>query len=347
MSGGIVVSHDSRRSVRDPRIDKLRTAASFYRTAALVLLVIVGVQAGVIIWQAHRSRFARAIRVNNEVVCFVRNDKVAEQVRAALLAQHKGDLPGAPFLEQKWEDLNWPMDRDDKVLSIPEAVELVNTRVTIKVAAAAITAGDRELVVLPTKETAQDALDLLKKEYSDGPGKLLEARFEREDIRIADTKVQPRAILTDVREAVKHLKAPFQATEQYLVKPGYSWRKMAAAHGLSFDQLRKLNPEFSDVAPTGKHIKVPARARALTVITIKEETREAPVKAEPQLVPTEALPEGERRVTRPGVDGKKLITQKVTYRNGVEVERRDVSEVVTVEATPERIMVGTAAARPG
>lgn len=341
------MSHESRPSGRDPRVDKLRAAASFYRTVALVLLVIAGIEAGVIIWQAHRSRFARAIRVNNEVVCFVRNDKVAEQVRAQLLARHKGDLPGAAFLEQKWEDLNWPMDRDDEVLSVTDAVELLDGRVTIKVAAAAITADDRELVVLPTKEGAQDALDLLKKEYSAGPGKLLEARFEREDIRIADTKAQPQNVLRDIHEAVERLKEPFEATEEYLVKPGDSWRKMAAAHGVTFEELRKLNPEFSDVAPTGKKIRVPSKSRGLTVITVKEETREAPVKAEPQLVPTEALSEGERRVTRPGVDGKKVITQKVTYRNGIEVERRDVSEVVTVEPTPERIMVGTASAQSG
>lgn len=341
------MSHDNRRYTRDPRLEKLRAAASFYRTAALVLLVIVGVEAGVIIWQAHRSRFARAIRINNEIACFVRNDKAAEQVRTQLLAMHKGDLPGAAFLEQKWEDLNWPLGRDDKVLSVAEAVELLNSRVTIKLAAAAITVGDRELVVLDTKETAQDALDLLKKEYSSGPGKLLEARFEREDVRIADTKAQPRSILTDPREAVKRLKEPFSATTQYLVKPGDSWRKMAAAHGISFEELRKLNPEFSDIAPIGKHIKVPSKTQSLTVISVMEETREVPVKAEPQLVPTEALPNGERRVTRPGVEGKKTITQKVTYRNGVEVERKNVSEVVTEEPTPERIMVGTAAARPG
>lgn len=338
----MAVSQEIPRPRRDARYERLRAAASFYRAAALLLLIVAVAEFGIILWQAHRTRFARAVRINDRVVCFVRNERAADQVRERLLKTRKGELPGAAFLEQKWEDLNWPMDRSDKILPVPEAVETLRPKVTIKVSAAAIQVGDQELVVLPTADLAQMTLDLLKKDYSAGSGKLIEADFLQKDVRIVPTKAQPRAILANVHEAVKKLKAPHEGLDLYLVKDGDSWRKMASAHNISFEGLRKLNPLFSDIAPVGKKIKVPARKKPLTVVTVKEETREEAVKAKPQRIETSTMPEGERRVTVKGKDGKKLITEKVTYHNGREVSRKTINEVVTVKPVAERVMVGTA-----
>ena len=58
------------------------------------------------------------------------------------------------------------------------------------------------------------------------------------------------------------------------------------------------------------------------------------------------LPAGEEAVLREGRDGELQRTAEVTYRNGVETERRILSETVTIPAVTEVVAVGTGDAVP-
>lgn len=339
----IDVNQQSTRARRDPVLDRLYAAASFYRGACLLLLAIVVIETGVIVWQASRARFARAIRVDGEVACFVRNEASAEKVRQRLLADERGKLPGAAFLEQKWEDLNWPLSHDDKVLKIDEAVELLRTKVTIKVAAAAITSGEGELVALPDRDQADMVLTMLKNEYSDKPGKLIEAKFADDNVRIIDTKARPKAITGDVHKAVKALKNPREGVEKYVVVRGDSWRRIADQFKTTVSQLRKLNPRVKDPLQVGVSLTVSVPRSPVTVITVMEQSHDEEYKAEPQKIQTNTLPKGQQRViTETGSPGVRRITEHVTYRNGKESGRETKETVVVKKAEPQRIMVGTA-----
>ena len=103
---------------RDHRTERLETALTFFRAATLVLFAIVAVETVALVWQGHKSRSAQAIRIDGQVACFVKNERAAEAVHDRLLKEGKGKLPGAAFLEQKWENLNWPLNQGDKVLSV-------------------------------------------------------------------------------------------------------------------------------------------------------------------------------------------------------------------------------------
>lgn len=333
------------RNRRDARLEKLYAAAVFYRATTFLLLIVVAVETGVIIWQANSARFARAIRVNDKVVCFVRNEKAAEEVRNRIIAEEKGNLPGAAFLDQRWEDLNWPMDKDDKILTVAEAVKRLRPKLTVKVAAAAITLKDKELVVLADKELADMALTMLKKEFSEGPGKLIEARLLPEGVKIADTKAQPKAILTDIHAAVEKLKTPSEGIEKYVVRSGDSWRRISDIHKMTIKELRAMNPKVKDPLQVGVSLTVSVPSPPLTVVTIKEENHEEEYRKPPQKIETNTLPKGEtRNIPNTGSPGIRRITEKITYHNGKELKRAKVDETIIKEAVPERIMVGTAVA---
>jgi LysM repeat protein len=326
---------------RDRQFERLYAAAVFYRAVSLALLAIVIIEAGAITWLSTRSRSARAIRLDGQVACFVRNERAAQEVHERLLAQLKGDLPGAAVLDQKWESLNWPLDRDDKVIGVADAVAALKGKVAVRVAAAAIELGGTALVTLADKEAAQSTLDLLQKEYSSGPGKLIRTDLLKADsIKIADVKVAPKEVLRDPREAIARLKAP--QTLRYVVQAGDSWRRVADRYGMAVADLRALNPSQERTLRAHDVLLVKVPKPTLTVVTLMEETREETYTAAPERVETASLPSGVTRSVSKPAPGKKTITEAVEYHNGREVSRRRVNEVVTAAAAPERIMVGTA-----
>lgn len=325
---------------RDPQLEKLYDAVSFYRACCLVLACVVVVETIFLVWHSQHNRFARAIRIDDKIVCFVRNEKAAEDVRNGVLREARGTLPGQAFIDQKWESLNWPLGRDDRVLSVPDAIKTVAPKVTVKVAAAAIQANKRTLVVLQDRKTAEMALDLLKQQYAAGGGKLVKAGFTQTDVVIADVKAPPKSVLTNVHEAVKLLGQPSQTVVDYVVQPGDSWRKIAAKFDTTIEKLRALNPDEGSVLHRQDVIKVPQTTPALTVETVKEETREQSFTLPQERIPTDTLPAGETRVTIQAVPGRKLITEHVTYRNGKEVGRQQVNSVTVQQPVAERVMVG-------
>ena len=309
----------------------------------MLLLLVVVILASVLIYQSRRARFARAVRVDSKLVCFVRDERAAEAVRTSLLQTQKGNLPGSAFLEQKWEDLNWPLDKDDKVLSVTQAAEALRPKVTIKVAAAAVKSGDTELTVLPSKEDAELALRLLKKEYSTGTGKVLQTDFlEKESIRIADTKAQPKAIITDVHEAVDQLKTSKEGVEKHVVAQGETLGTIAEKYSTSVAKLRSLNTGVGDVIHPGDKLTVSVPRKPITVVTTMEETREAAYTLPRVTVETPSLAKGEKRVAVEPVPGTKQVVDRVTYHSGKEVARKTIKEAVTKPAIAEKVIVGTA-----
>lgn len=333
------------RTRRDRQLERLYSAAVFYRTVSMVLLAAVVIEGAALIWMATRSRSARAIRIDGKVVCFVRNERAAEQVHQRLLGQLKGNLPGSAVLEQKWESLTWPLEREDKVISVQDAVAALKNKVTVKVSAAAIQLDGKNLVVLADREAARSALDLLKKEYSAGTGKLIRTDLLQADsTKIADVKVPPSAVVRDPREAVKSLKG--NQTLRYVVQPGDSWRRIADKYGSTVSELREMNPSQDKTLHANDVLLVKSDKPTLTVVTLMEETREESYTAPPERVETDTLPSGVTRTTGRATPGKRTVTETVEYRNGREVSRKQVNEVITVPAVGERIMVGTGASAP-
>ena len=75
-------------------------------------------------------------------------------------------------------------------------------------------------------------------------------------------------------------------------------------------------------------------------VTEKTETDTLTIPFERKIVINEALPEGEQRLAQLGVNGEEEIITQITYENGVEVSRTQVSRAVTHEAIDEILVVG-------
>lgn len=60
----------------------------------------------------------------------------------------------------------------------------------------------------------------------------------------------------------------------------------------------------------------------------------------------DSIPRGETRVATEGVEGVRAITYEVTYVNGKETDRKEISNDVTVEPITKVVLVGTYVAPP-
>ncbi|MEG1873189.1 MAG: peptidoglycan DD-metalloendopeptidase family protein, partial [Ruthenibacterium sp.] len=74
---------------------------------------------------------------------------------------------------------------------------------------------------------------------------------------------------------------------------------------------------------------------------LKTETYEAAIEFETIEEESDTIYKGSTRTKQRGVNGKRNVTDDVTYINGVEVERVNVSEEIIAEAKPKIVLVGT------
>ncbi len=306
--------------------------------AGCVLVIVAIILIGAL---GQRRHFARALLLDDEIVCVVATQSEAEQVRQRLVAAGKGELAGEAFIKQKWEDAPYEVD-ERPVLTVDEAVALLQDKVTVYVSAAGIEVDGVEVAALATEELAQKALDTLKSEYiSEGTSNMLSQKLEPE-ATIVTVSEEPSRISTDIRDVVKKLTEAHNRPAKYQVKPGDFPEKIATAHGISVADLYSLNPDMKNrTIHPGEKIDVGVPVPAITVVTTYEVTVDEVIAAPVEKRPSDALAKGEKRVSSNGKPGRRSVTYRVTKRNDKEVSREVVEEKSIAKPQPKILLVGT------
>lgn len=327
-----------RRSTRDAA--SIEAQLRFYRTASVVLLLAVILLAALLI-AGRGNTFARAIRIDGDVVCLVEDQAAAEKVHERLLEEGKGDLPGEASLAQQWEDETWKVE-DRNVLTVPEAVKALQQHgVTVLVAAWTIEVQGKKTVDLPTETFATDVLTKIKRQYVPKDEKPIESSF-LEDVKIVQTQAQADTVLTEMAAAVEALGKAKSKPEMYTVQSGDYPEKIAADQGMQILEFYQLNPETkgSTIHP-GDKVKIAPAMAGITVKTVTEVTETVDVEPEVEKVHSVNVPRGETRVVTEGVPGKKLVVKHRTYHNERLVEEETKSTQIVEAPSARRVLVGT------
>ncbi|MGI5819853.1 MAG: G5 domain-containing protein [Armatimonadota bacterium] len=312
----------------------------FYKTATLILLAAVILLSAVLIANG-RQKFARAIRIDGDLICLVKDQTAAERVHKALLEEGKGELPGEASLEQQWSNASWPIE-DRDVLKVPEAVERLQEHgVTVLVSVWTIEVNGQPTVNLPTETFAQDVLTRVKLQYVPENEKLIESTF-LEDVKIAQTQARTEAVFTEIAAAVEALAEAKGEAETYTVKAGDFPEKIAAAHGMKIDDFYRLNPNAKGrTIHPGDKLKVSAPMGGITVKTVTEVSETVDVEPEVEKVHSVNVPRGETRVASEGAAGKKLVVKHKTYNNDALIQEETKSTQIVEPPSPRRVIVGT------
>lgn len=120
---------------------------------------------------------------------------------------------------------------------------------------------------------------------------------------------------------------------QALVTEAGTVRDALNEAGIELGALDRVEPDLYVQLETGLTIKV---------IRVREEieVERVVVPFERQTIVNEALAAGESRVAQLGVNGEDEVTIRVTYENGQEINRTEVSRVTVIEPSPEILVIG-------
>jgi len=310
------------------KIERLEHSLRIHRIGMEVcVLIIVGLLA--LIGFSKRQHYARAIMIDDEICCLVATQKDAEAVRQRIIAAAKSGLPHEAFIEQKWEDAAMLVD-ERPVLSVDEAVALLEDKVTVLVEAATINVNGQNVVAIASKELAEKALDTLKSRYIGPEGATAISQRFAEDISISTSAERPCDISTDIRDTVSKLTRAHREPKQYTIQPGDFPEAIAKKHGMRVNELYQLNPGLKGrtIYP-GEKLKVGNMVPPITVVTVVEVTKEQTIEPPVKKDSSSSLPRGQERVTSAGKPGNKKISQKT------------IKETVIEEAEPKCVLIGT------
>lgn len=124
---------------------------------------------------------------------------------------------------------------------------------------------------------------------------------------------------------------------QLNIPAGSTTGEALAAAEITLGELDKVDPPSSTILSDGSRIKV---------TRVKDEyyIEQVIIPFDHQELRNEALLDGERRLSQPGVNGVEEITYHKVYEDGVEVSNSAVKTTVIKEALPEIVMIGSRAA---
>ncbi len=311
----------------------------FLRALALLLFVIALV-ALLSLRMGGCGGPARAIVIDGNTVCYVRNEGAAEEVRRRIVEKATGGLAVEAGIEERWEVVR------PKVVSVDEAVQILEKLVHVQVEAVGIEVDGKVVICLPTESLAEQALHLVKAHYAGGSERLLEPPKFREKIRLVPQTVRPEEVETDVGKAAERLIAGGRE-RTYTVRRGDHPSKIASAMGMSVEELFALNPGLKGRnLRVGETVKVTSGKSLLTVVTVREVQVRSEIPPPVQIIETDTLKRGEQRVVREGEPGEKLITLRAVFENEKRVRAEKIEERVIKPPEPRRVMVGTGEPEP-
>lgn len=127
----------------------------------------------------------------------------------------------------------------------------------------------------------------------------------------------------------------------YSVQAGDTPSGIANSHGLTTAEFYNLNPGISESIHIGDKVLISSEVNYVRVQVTKTESYKETLKYTSTSVNNANIYKGTKRVTTKGVNGEQLVTELVTYIDGVRVSSKEVSRVTTVEPVDEVIQVGT------
>jgi len=133
------------------------------------------------------------------------------------------------------------------------------------------------------------------------------------------------------------------AAEYYTVKAGDTTSGIADMFSLKTSELYELNPTLgeNDDIYEGQKLLVSNQVNYLRVKVTKTEKRTVEIPYDTVEVKNSSLYVGTSRTITEGVDGEQVVTELITYVDGVRTSVKEISRVTTKEKVDKKVEVGT------
>ena len=226
-------------------------------------------------------------------------------------------------------------------LPTDEAIIRVDNALTFRVEAAAINVEGVRTAVVHSYYDANRVLNTIKEPYLSFGIEFAETGFV-ENVSVDMVYVEQNYV-QEISTALQILTSTFETAIEYTVVSGDSLELIASRSNMTLAELLMINPAVNPTASLsiGTVLRLNVDQPMLSVRTAEAISTTTAIDPSVEYIYTPALRSPQRRVYRPGTIGEATVIEHVIRVNGMITERIEVERIVTREAEPEIIEVGT------
>lgn len=148
--------------------------------------------------------------------------------------------------------------------------------------------------------------------------------------------------MLDAKELKDILSGRKEEASFYTATDKDSCWSIAFKHGISESKLMALNPEkTNDIVHVGDVFKVSSEVNYLRVKVVKTEVRKVEIAFEIEKIDNPSLFKGSSKIIKAGQKGEELVTELVSYVDGVRVTATEIDRVRTKDPQVQKVSVGT------
>jgi len=283
---------------------------------------------------------ATAVMVNGKRIAIVKEQSAVESVVNELIKE-KNRQSGLKLgvadkiTYEKVKVNNFSVD------NLPSLKKKLNDTLNFVTLAAVIKIDGRPELGLADKQTAEEVLTKLKKEYL---SQLADAEVESirfmEKVEIADAKVDFNQV-TSPEKALELLKNGRNKKLVHVVQKGDNLWSIARANDMRVKEILALNPEMkSERLDLGQEINLVKVEPLVNVEAVVKASGTENIPFQVKVKQDNKLRKGQEKVLQAGVLGSKDVTYKITLRNGKEVKRQVLASRVTKEPKEQVVARG-------
>ena len=143
-------------------------------------------------------------------------------------------------------------------------------------------------------------------------------------------------------EAFRKIMRGGEKRVNHYVARGDTLGSIAEKYGVSFEKLKKFNPEANPKQLTvGERIVVPVTVPLLTLQTVEIANYDESLPYAVEYKESDTIFKGERKVHRSGVSGVRKVTAKIVRHNGEEIAKMELEAKTSSLPVTEIVYVGT------
>lgn len=280
---------------------------------------------------------ACAVTVDGRVVAVAADEKSARGALGELVKLKSGQA-GRPVAVGEKVTFRGIQANQEELLDQEALKNKLDETLTFKAKGTAVLVNGEAKVFLKQKEDAEKLLAWLKAVY---PLEADEQLSFKENIDLVEAPAEAENIL-DLEAAKKLVLLGTNKVQQYKVKDGDTLWDIARAVKIDIDQIVLSNPGMNpDRLSIDQVLNLSKEAPLITVVATRQVTLDEEIPYQVEVKKDDNLLLGEKKVTRKGVTGERIVTYRITRENGLETEREVLDQNIIREATTEVVVKGS------
>lgn len=208
----------------------------------------------------------------------------------------------------------------------------------------------KNIASFSTPDDARAVLDKILDMKVDKTAQLLKVDY-KENVNIEKKNMSFMAVdaYSTVDKTVNFLMTGTKEERIYSIVAGDIPETIAESHGMTIEELEAANPQIvgrGHLLQIGEQLSLVVPVPMLNVLTTEKQEYLADIKYETTEEKDPEMYEGESTVKVAGINGEKKVVAEVRRENGVEVDRKIITETVVSEPKGQVLIVGSKPAPP-